>query len=42
MTMKFEENVEINQKYINYLSKNIIQIKNAYEIKNLIELKNIL
>ena len=30
--ISFEEGVEINQKYINYLSKNIIPIKNAQEI----------
>ena len=30
--ISFEESVEINQKYINYLGKNIIPIKNAYDI----------
>ena len=30
--ISFEESVEINQKYIYYLSKNIIPIKNAYDI----------
>lgn len=30
--ISFEEGVEINKKYINYLSKNIIPIKNAQDI----------
>lgn len=30
--ISFEEGVEINRRYINYLSKNIIPIKNAHEI----------